>query len=126
MDGLKDGLASVGPDSVLGEDILDAAIFRVEWHSLVLEVTVHRNDWWVSLNKVDPGGGVQHSVTFNGRRAGHLWWGTHVKVVEVGKSSVLSSNSRDGIGSGSLDSLGFLKEDWAKSVPKFFHQRVLY
>ena len=67
VDGLKNWLASVGPDSVLGKDVLDAALLGVEWGSDVLEVTVERDDWWVSLNKVDPRSSVQHSVAFDGR-----------------------------------------------------------
>ena len=67
VDGLEDWLASVGPDSVLGKDVLDAARFGVEWGSDVLEVTVERDDWWVSLNEVDPRSSVQHSVAFDGR-----------------------------------------------------------
>ena len=67
MDGLKNWLASVWPDSVLGKDILNAALVGVEWRSDVLEVTVEGDDWWVSLDKVDPRSGVQHSVAFDGR-----------------------------------------------------------
>lgn len=67
VDGFKNGLASVWPDSVLGKDILDAALFGVEWGSDVLEVAVEGDDWGVSLNEVDPRSSVQHSVTFDGR-----------------------------------------------------------
>lgn len=67
VDGLKNWLASVWPDSVLGKDILNAALVGVEWRSDVLEVTVEGDDWWVSLDKVDPRSGVQHSVAFDGR-----------------------------------------------------------
>lgn len=67
VDGLKNWLASVWPDSVLGKDVLDAALLGVEWGSDVLEVTVERDNWWVSLNKVDPRSSVQHSVAFDGR-----------------------------------------------------------
>lgn len=67
VDGLKDGLASVGPDSVLRENILDATLLGVKRGSDVLEVSVKGDDWRVSLDEVDPGSGVQHSMTFNGR-----------------------------------------------------------
>lgn len=67
VDGLKNGLAGVWPDSVLGKDVLNAALVGVEWRSDVLEVAVERDNWGVSLDKVDPRSSVQHSVAFNWR-----------------------------------------------------------